>query len=127
MPEENMKNQSKVIIYRIDTQTYLPLPYADEGIYAGFPNPAQDFLDIAIDLNRELVKHPASTFYGRIKGDSMKDAGLYNGDIVIIDKSLKPTDGDMAVCYIDGDFTIKYISIKKTLYGLYLQTRIINQ
>jgi len=100
-------------IFRAETDTEIALPIADEGIKAGFPSPAQDFMDLAIDLNKELVKHPASTFYGRVKGDSMIDAGIHDKDILIIDKSLDPRDGDMAVCFIDGDFTIKYIRIEE--------------
>lgn len=94
-------------------ETELKLPLADGGIKAGFPSPAQDFMDAAIDLNKELVKHPASTFYGRVRGDSMIDAGVCDGDVLIIDKSLEPHDGDMAVCFIDGEFTIKYIRMEK--------------
>lgn len=108
----------KIEIFRAETTTELLLPIADEGIKAGFPSPAQDFMDLAIDLNKELIKHPSSTFYGRVKGDSMIDAGIYDGDILVIDKSLDPTDGDMAVCYIDGEFTIKYIKIEKHIVSL---------
>lgn len=102
----------------IRPESELQLPIADEGIKAGFPSPAQDFMDRAIDLNKELVRHPASTFYGRVRGDSMIDAGVYDGDILIIDKSLEPHDGDMAVCYIDGEFTIKHIRIEKEVVWL---------
>lgn len=105
-------------IYKADTDTQLVLPIADGGIKAGFPSPAQDFMDLSIDLNKELVKHPSSTFYGRVSGDSMVDAGIYDGDILIIDKSLEPKDGDMAVCFIDGEFTIKYIKIEETVIWL---------
>lgn len=105
-------------IFKAETDIELALPIADEGIKAGFPSPAQDFMDLAIDLNKELVKHPAATFYGRVKGDSMVDAGIYDGDILIIDKSLDPRDGDMAVCYIDGEFTIKHIKIEKDVIWL---------
>lgn len=100
-----------ITFFAADTETSLPLPFADEGIKAGFPSPAQDYLSMAIDLNRELVRHPSTTFYGRVSGDSMKDAGLDDGDILVIDKSLEPRTGDMAVCYIDGEFTIKYIQL----------------
>ena len=75
---------------------------AQEGIHAGFPSPANDYMTQAIDLNRELVKHPAATFYGRVVGDSMIDAGVEEGDILVIDKSLDAQDGDMAVCFVDG-------------------------
>lgn len=105
-------------IYRAEINTELSLPIADEGIKAGFPSPAQDFMDLAIDLNKELVRHPASTFYGRVRGDSMQDAGVYDGDILIIDKSLEPRNGDMAVCFVDGEFTIKYIKIEKEIVWL---------
>lgn len=82
---------------------------AQSDIHAGFPSPATDYMTQAIDLNKELVRHPAATFYGRVVGDSMIDAGVEEGDILVIDKSLEPQDGDMAVCYIDGEFTLKYL------------------
>ena len=69
-------------------------------------------MDIAIDLNHELIMHPYSTFYGRVKGNSMEDAHVFDGDILVIDKSLAPRDGDMAVCFLDGEFTLKTIRIK---------------
>lgn len=100
-------------IYAVSTDTELCLQYADQGIKAGFPSPAQDYIDMAIDLNKELIRHPASTFYGRVEGDSMKDAGLHEGDILVIDKSIRPSNGDMAVCFIDGEFTVKFIKLEK--------------
>ena len=105
------KNKKNLTIYKVDAETFMPLPYADGGIKAGFPSPAQDYISQAIDLNKELIHHPSTTFYGRVSGDSRKDAGLDDGDILVIDKSLEPRSGDMAVCYIDGEFTIKYIKI----------------
>lgn len=72
-----------------------------------------DFIDLSIDLNRHLVKHPSATYYGRVKGDSMKDAGIDDGDLLVIDKSLEVTDGKIAVCYVDGEFTLKRIKIEK--------------
>lgn len=115
-----MQNMKKIIleISTADLTSELSLPLADGGIKAGFPSPAQDFLDNAIDLNKELVRHPASTFYGRVKGDSMQDAGIYDGDILVIDKSLEPRDGDIAVCFVDGEFTIKYIRIEENAVWL---------
>ena len=84
---------------------------AQEGIHAGFPSPANDYMTQAIDLNRELVRHPAATFYGRVVGDSMIEAGVEEGDILVIDKSLDAQDGDMAVCFVDGEFTLKYLRV----------------
>ncbi|OJU39574.1 MAG: peptidase S24 [Bacteroidales bacterium 45-6] len=111
-------NKNALEIYRAETNVELSLPIADDGIKAGFPSPAQDFMDLAIDLNKELVRHPASTFYGRVRGDSMQGAGVYDGDILIIDKSLEPQNGDMAVCFVDGEFTIKHIRIEKEVVWL---------
>ena len=111
------KNEKNLTIYKVDAETFMPLPYADGGIKAGFPSPAQDYISQAIDLNKELIHHPSTTFYGRVSGDSMKDAGLDDGDILVIDKSLEPRSGDMAVCYIDGEFTIKYIKIDAKVIG----------
>jgi DNA polymerase V len=101
-------------IYSALTDTSLELPLVSEGISAGFPSPALDFADLTIDLNKHLVKHPASTFYGRVKGYSMKDEGIQDGDLLIIDKSLEPADGKIAVCYIDGEFTIKKIKLENS-------------
>lgn len=99
----------KLIIYSADLSSSLPLPYADQGVRAGFPSPAQDYLSESIDLNRELVRHPATTFYARACGDSMKDCGIDDGDLLVIDKSLEPHDGDIVVAFIDGDFTLKKV------------------
>lgn len=113
-----LMKQENLLLYKADTNSELALPIADGGIKAGFPSPAQDFMDLTIDLNKELVKHPSSTFYGRVSGDSMIDAGIFDGDILIIDKSLEPKDGDMAVCFVDGEFTIKYIRIEAKVIWL---------
>jgi len=112
-----IKTTPSIDFFTADTTTDLSLPMA-EGIKAGFPSPAQDYIDLAFDLNKELVKNPSSTFYGRVRGDSMVDEGINDGDILVIDKSLPPADGRKAVCYIDGEFTLKTIRIKKD--GIYL-------
>ena len=103
----------KISLHPSIIETKLSLPLADAGIKAGFPSPAQDYMDTSIDLNEELVRHPATTFYGRVSGDSMVDAQVFDGDILVIDKSIEPQNKDMAVCFIDGEFTLKYIEIKK--------------
>ena len=91
---------------------------AEEGISAGFPSPADDFKEIRISLDRELVKNKEATFYARVDGDSMIGAGLEDGDLLVIDKSLDPENGTIAICLIDGDFTVK--RIKKEKNKLYL-------
>ena len=82
-------------------------------IKAGFPSPAQDYVENGIDLNRELVKNPSSTFFGRARGTSMEGAGIFDGDLLIIDKALEPREGAIAVCFIDGEFTLKRIHFEK--------------
>lgn len=84
-----------------------------EGIRAGFPSPAEDYAEPTLDLNRYVIKNPASTFYARINGDSMQGADIHDGDIAVIDKSLEPTNGSIAVCFLDGEFTLKRIEIEK--------------
>lgn len=108
-----LHNGNIIDIFSANTETELALPYVDNGISAGFPSPALDFVDLSIDLNRHLIKNPSATFYGRVKGDSLKNAGISNGDLLIIDRSLEPTNGKIAVCYIDGEFTAKRIQISK--------------
>ena len=104
---------NKLDIYSALTETELKLPFVKEGISAGFPSPALDFVDLTIDLNRHLIKHPSTTFYGLVKGQSMKNVGINDGDLLVIDKSLEPIDNKIAVCYIDGEFTLKRIKIEK--------------
>ena len=81
----------------------------EQGISAGFPSPADDFKEIRISLDKELVRNQESTFYARVSGDSMFGAGIDDGDLLVIDKSLSPGNGKIAVCFIDGDFTVKRI------------------
>ena len=105
-------------IYSASAEKELPLEYISTGISAGFPSPAADFIDTKIDLNKHLIKHPSSTFYGRVKGDSMKDADIKDGDLLVIDKSIEPQDGKIAICYIDGEFTVKRIKLEKDVCWL---------
>ena len=90
----------------------------EQGISAGFPSPADDFKEIRISLDKELVKNRAATFYARVSGESMVGAGLDDGDLLVIDRSLDPESGKIAVCFIDGEFTVK--RIKKEEDRLYL-------
>lgn len=89
------------------------------GISAGFPSPANDYLEGSIDLNTELISNPEATFFGRVKGLSMKDAGITDGDVLIVDKSVEPRDGMIAVCFLDGEFTLKRIRIAHNSVTLY--------
>ena len=91
---------------------------AEEGISAGFPSPADDFKETRISLDRELVKNKEATFYARVSGDSMIGAGLDDGDLLVIDRSKNPENGKIAICLVDGEFTVK--RIKKEKKRLYL-------
>ena len=96
-----------VQLFIADFASALALPFADGGVRAGFPSPAQDYLSESIDLNRELVEHPASTFYARVAGDSMEGEGISEGDLLVVDRSREAEHGDLAVCCLDGEFTLK--------------------
>ena len=100
---------SEIEIYSADQSTKLSLENVGPQISAGFPSPAEDYLEPALDLNKELIRNPGATFYGRVKGLSMKDAGVDNGDLLIIDKSLDYRQNALAVCFIQGEFTLKKI------------------
>ncbi|MDP6923000.1 MAG: translesion error-prone DNA polymerase V autoproteolytic subunit [Lutibacter sp.] len=104
--------------YCAAVESELSLPFVAEGIRAGFPSPADDFLDLDIDLNKHLIKNPSTTFYARVKGHSMNGAGIHDGDLLIIDKSLEARNNKIAVCFIDGEFTVKRIRIEKDLVWL---------
>lgn len=90
------------------TQAEQPTPELTlaEHLHAGFPSPAADYTE-RIDITRELIRHPETTFYARIDGDSMQEAGIYSGDLVVIDRSLNASDGDYVAAYVDGEFTVK--------------------
>ena len=90
-----------------------------QGISAGFPSPADDFKEIRISLDEELVNNKEATFYARVSGNSMEDAGISDGDLLVIDRSLEPKNNKIAVCFLDGDFTVK--RIKKQGGKLYLR------
>ena len=90
----------------------------EQGISAGFPSPADDFKEVRISLDKELVKNQEATFYAKVSGDSMVGAGLDDGDLLVIDRSLNPENGKIAVCVLDGEFTVK--RIKKEKSKLYL-------
>lgn len=109
--QENLLNK-KIEFFKPILGSELLLPYVG-GVNAGFPSPADDYLDLKIDLNKELVKNPEATFYARVRGKSMIDAGLSDGDVLVIDRSLDPVNNRIAVCYVDGEFTVKRIRIEK--------------
>jgi DNA polymerase V len=94
-----------------------PLPQFVSGVQAGFPSPADDFVENQLDLNQLMVPHPTSTFFVRVEGDSMRDAGINNGDTLVVDRSLVPVSGKIIVAIINGEFTVKrFITDNKGVY-----------
>ena len=98
--------------------SYQPLDLFEHKVPAGFPSPADDHIEKKLDLNDYLIKQKEATFFVRIKGDSMIDAGIHDNDIVIVDKSQKASNGDIVLASIDGDFTVKSLSSYKSKYRL---------
>lgn len=90
----------------------LEIPLAESGVHAGFPSPADDFLEGSLDLNSLVIRHPEATFFARVEGDSMKDEGIVEGDILVVDKSIEPYDGCLAVAFVDGEFTLKRVRME---------------
>jgi len=106
-----MSIENKLTFFKPDFESENLMQYIKDGVSAGFPSPATDFSENTIDLNKELCKNPLATFYIKVKGNSMIDAGISNGDILVVDKSLEPNDNKIAVCFIDGEFTVKRIKV----------------
>ena len=98
--------------------SYQPLNLFEHKVPAGFPSPADDHIEKKLDLNEYLIKQKEATFFVRIKGDSMIDAGIHDNDIVIVDKSQKASNGDIVLASVDGDFTVKSLSRYKSKYRL---------
>ena len=88
------------------------IPLLNDSVSAGFPSPADDYTEENIDLNEYLISNPFSTFFLRVKGESMINAGIKDKDLIIVDKSLIAKPGDIVIAMIDGEFTIKRLSIK---------------
>ena len=87
--------------------------FVDTGISAGFPSPVNDFSESRISLDDELIKNKDTTFYAKVKGQSMIGAGLDDNDLLVIDRSLAPTNNKIAVCFLDGEFTVKRLRVDK--------------
>ena len=90
----------------------LILPVEGDCVRAGFPSPAEDFQVERLDLTAILVSHPQATFFLRLRGDSMRDAGLFDGDLLVVNRALKPVNGDVVIAVVDGEFTCKTLWLK---------------
>lgn len=103
---------NKITFYIPETSVYIKRPIVNEDIAAGFPSPAEDFKEIRISLDKELVQNENATFYARVRGNSMVDANIEDGDLLVIDRSVETRDGKIAVCMLDGEFTIKRLKVE---------------
>jgi len=103
-----MKNRD-IEIFSPEINEPLFISVSDSPVHAGFPSPAENILENKLDLNKLLIKNPSSTFFAKVSGESMIDDGVEDGDILVIDKSVTPYDGAIAVCYLDGEFTLKRV------------------
>ena len=104
-------------IYKCEVKIQKELPLFLSRIRAGFPSPADDYLDKKLDLNEHLIKHPSATFFVKVKGDSMIKAGINSGDILVVDRSLEPKDKKIVVAVVNGEFTVKRVrNVRDKLY-----------
>lgn len=108
-----LKKEKPLTFHRAETDSAIRIPFMAEGIAAGFPSPAADFMEKVIDLNKELSRNPLSTFYVRVKGNSMTGAGIDDRDVLVVDRSIAPEDNKIAICLVDGEFTVKRLRVKK--------------
>jgi DNA polymerase V len=111
MPLKFLTPKNALEFYAPEDSSPLEIVLAQTGISAGFPSPADDFKEFKISLDRTLVKNKEATFYAKVSGQSMVGAGIDDGDLLIVDKSLEPKNNSIAVCFIDGEFTVKRLKI----------------
>ncbi|MBN2539015.1 MAG: translesion error-prone DNA polymerase V autoproteolytic subunit [Deltaproteobacteria bacterium] len=101
------------VIYHPDQSTKCRRPLFMVPVSAGFPSPAEDYIEGKLDLNQYLVKHPAATFFVKVTGNSMIDAGIHDGDILIVDRSLKPVNKKVVIAVVNGELTVRRIRVTK--------------
>lgn len=111
-----MKENIKIFQPQQDQEQYIH--FTESLIKAGFPSPAQDYSELKLDLNKELIKNPSATFFARVSGESMIEDGVGDGDILVVDRSVEPSEGSLAVCYLNGEFTLKRIKISGNIIYL---------
>ena len=109
----SIKQNTSLIFFTPENFNSLGAVYFDTGISAGFPSPAEDFKQERLSLDNELIKNKEATFFARVSGQSMIDAGLSDNDLLVIDRSLSPAHNKIAVCFLDGEFTVKRLKVEK--------------
>ena len=101
------------IVYKPDRSTKRRQPIFMATVPAGFPSPAADYEEGKLDLNRHLIRNPAATFFVRVTGDSMLKAGIHNGDLLVVDRSIEPRDKSVVIAVLNGELTVKRIRIRR--------------
>ena len=104
--------------YSLDEKV-LDIPFYQSNVSAGFPSPAEDFMDLDLNLQDYLVQHPSATFCVRVTGDSMQNAGIFSGDVMVVDRALESKNNSIVLAVLDGEFTVK--RIQKRAGKLYLK------
>ena len=107
--DKNLSNLSAigVEVFRANFSSSIQVPFFGAKVSAGFPSPADDYVEKSLDLNQLLIQKPAATFFVRAQGTSMLGAGIHPNDILVVDKSIKPVDGKIVIAAINGEFTVK--------------------
>jgi len=110
---ETKPHPLKIIsIQGAEATSFQPLPSFESCVPAGFPSPADDYMEKRLDLNDLIVRHPNATFFVKVEGDSMRDAGIQSGDTLVVDRSIEPSHGKIVVAILNGEFTVKRILIE---------------
>jgi len=111
MKLKHLKHTKYLDFFAFDEEIFSSIPMFSNAVQAGFPSPAEDHMDMDLNLNDHLVQNPSATFCVKAIGESMKDAGIQSGDIMIVDKSLQPKNRSIVLAVIDGEFTVKRVNI----------------
>lgn len=107
----SINKDQKLTFFNPNFDSKIKIPFMKGGVSAGFPSPAADFMENNIDLNKELSENPLATFYIKVKGNSMINAGINDKDVLVVDRSIEPRNNAIAICFIDGEFTVKRIQV----------------
>ena len=111
MKLKHLKNTNKLAFYTMEEDVLTNIPLFETAVAAGFPSPADDYMDMDLNLHDHLVHNPSATFCVRAIGESMKDAGIKSGDIMLVDKSLEPKNRSIVLAVINGEFTVKRVNV----------------
>lgn len=105
----------KIEIVAEQTENHIQIPLFGEMCLAGFPSPASDYIEKTLDLNDLCIRHPSATYFVRAEGESMTEAGILSGDLLVVDKAVKPVHGDIVIAAIEGEFTVKMLYLHPRL------------